>query len=491
MWAVGQYKEGSIAEASKAAILANFLIDPISVHWVDSSMLPFQSSVDPLCSAISQLFCTGDNITLSDRLRELSVIFQTNDLFFFRSFVECALPQIIVEFLNPKYSLKDQNSAITIVTRSAFFHTSDYFDALMSAGVLQALLRAQDFRIEDQAVYLQAFCFILKRNPTVITEILDAMDQQHFANIFARVLSPQVNDDLGSHFATFLVTMAAFGLPRELILMYLRCVKKLMQLFMPMKPFVRDLLDCLSAPHFFRMPFYQKMLRETGFAPFLLDFAIGNSQRLSDVDLWAVLSFLAAIFECPVAFPIEIAVFLSWCRDSRMVIRQAALFVIGNMFESMPETIDLLMDINFFDLLIAYICGNELDQGIRTEAMVCAASAIVFGSHTVQVGFLSDDFLASFFDGMGTGGNDLIFMMVDAMRVLFLAAETENGTRAALELFEANGGSQAMVDAEDAANWDERVVGAWQLLKEVIQRAKDSEPWIANSDLLISMTIEL
>jgi hypothetical protein len=242
-------------------------------------------------------------------------------LFFLPSFVERGIPHIIVEFLDPKYSLKDQNSAITIVTRSAFFHTSEYFNSLMSAGALRALLRAKDFRIEDEAIYLQAFCFILKRNPVLINEILDAMDQQHFANFFAQILSPQANDDLDRHFSTFLVTVAAFDLPRELILMYLRCVKKLMQLFMPLRQFVRDLLDCLNQPHFFRLPFYQEMLRETGFAEFLLGFAVGNSQKLNDVDLWAVLSFLAAVFECPVRFSIDFEVFLSWCRGPRMVIR--------------------------------------------------------------------------------------------------------------------------------------------------------------------------
>jgi hypothetical protein len=396
----------------------------------------------------------GDNPGLSKALSALCNRFTTarDGCPYSPAYLELGIPSIIVAALDPNRAIADQNSAITIVTFAAYFTDPRYFQPLAEAGVVAALLEGKDFRLDDQIPYFEAFRHILSHGPHFCTQIIESVN---FNALFTTLSSPQLPDEHGRAVSRFILRLCDFPLPPFLIRLFVTHIQSLIALRGLREKFTRELLQAIDG--FFSVleqnggaaavDEYHALLRECGFAVFLMEFAVTQWQGLTERAIFTVLHSLGHILERPVDFPVDPAVIAAWispCQSSDVVV--SALEVAGNIFEAMPETIASFAAIGFFDAVREIIGGASAD--VRTEALVCASTAVVFGDSSVRLSFLNENFLAPLIDSLGTGANFLGYMVADAARILFDCAVAAQGSAAALALFEAAGAMDALADAD-------------------------------------------
>jgi hypothetical protein len=156
------------------------------------------------------------------------------------------------------------------------------------------------------------------------------------------------------------------------------------------------------------------------------------------------------------------------------MVRQAALMAFGNLFESMPEAIEEAGNHQFFEYLVFLIARAECSEATRAEAMVCAATAICYGGFGLHVWFIEQGILPFFCDLVGTRANAMLYMAVNATKILFDAMVAARGEGAALDCFEEAGGVQMMNDLMDSLGGDDRIEGPAALLEETLVRARRS-----------------
>jgi hypothetical protein len=145
-----QYKDGSSNAAnSKDTVLTSVLIANDSVGQTTSIVRSFAvPNLGPLFHAIADSYASADGASMSEYLGSLSVVFRVDDLDFLPSFIDCHIPAIIAEFLEPGHSPQDRNAAITIFARAAHFRTSVYFESLVAVDAVSALLPRRTFMLK-------------------------------------------------------------------------------------------------------------------------------------------------------------------------------------------------------------------------------------------------------------------------------------------------------------------------------------------------------
>jgi hypothetical protein len=443
---------------------------------VPSSVAAFAfESLDRHFQSLAESAFRGDSRAISQSLSALALRFTTasDGCPYSPDFVNLGIPGVIVAAIDPTRDIADQNCAITIVTFAAAFSDTRYFRGLADAGAVATLLEAKDFRIDDQAPYFEAFGFILRHGRCFFEQIIESVD---FDSVFRKLGSPHIGDSDNRTLSFFISKVCDYVLSIQLATLMVFSVQRIISV----RGIVGHMWVVLAGldNQFIlnggrsreAVAEYQSLLRNSGFARGLIEYTIEKWTELKEGALVRVLQLIGHIVERPIDFEFDLPTVLAWIAPERPVcVVVEGLVIAGNLCEAVPGTIEALAGLGFFDVLMELIESGNTVEEIRTEAVVCASTAIVFGDRNLRQGFLTAPFMESLFDVFGTGANHLGHMVVDAAKVLFESAEQIWGSAGALAFFGGAGAHSAAEDAETVAG--ERTARSIQAFHAVFERA--------------------
>ena len=123
-----------------------------------------------------------------------------------------------------------------------------------------------------------------------------------------------------------------------------------------------------------------------------------------------ILNFVGLVFEQSVDIDIinfDTFVYLTKNKESINYV----LFVVGNMFESIPSTIDIMYKKGYFEMLQKMF--TKFDISVRKEIVICCSTAICF-SKNVHKYFIETNFIEIIIDSSLIYSN-LRYMLIDAI----------------------------------------------------------------------------
>ena len=376
--------------------------------------------------------------SVPDILAKFATLMARDDVVpFWGPFREFRIAEIVVDYLGQEHAGRNQDIALAIVYGAARQQNNQYFDELMKANVLPAILEVRSCRkLDDMNLVYQTLSVIMVKSAGLRDAI---MTETNVESVWIQFMSAQGSVDRDSIYSTFLANACCFEIPEDVVVTYVDQVKRFLDAFGFKRYHLQRVLRAMSSRIFFVHKNYQRMLRKSGLLILLLRLVSSElrdeqeyGQSEQKITLSALLLFASALEE-PVEFELPWDEMKSWVRHPNVAIAQASLIAIGNGFESMPFVIPHVLDEKFAHVLLRL--SQEGANDTRMEAMNVLAEAACFGEHSIRIQLAKHNVMEWLCD-LATTCGDLLNIQLMAIEKLFQAVEKEAGTAEALRLFD-------------------------------------------------------
>ncbi|KAK8860234.1 hypothetical protein M9Y10_011899 [Tritrichomonas musculus] len=408
---------------------------------------------------------------------------------YFQSFKELNIHTIIVYQLKQNQAPDYQDKIIDIVDRLTSDKSSiKYSIDLVEAGIIPVLIELY-FNLKNNLKIIDIFSNIVTKNINLKNQILEKVD---YNLIFMQLIQDSVPSEQKIVYRNFLHSILVWDdFTIEIMQTYLKYSKVLLEQWRKdikyptyiFKIVITHFCEFQHVHSDLYLPF-QEYVREIELPNLIISVLEENSDFIEDnqispetpydcqdnsksIFIYTLLNILAIIFEKPVNFNLNLQLFAVLAKSKYEKIRKEAIFAIGNLFESMPETIQQ-MPLDYFELLRFYIDRSK--SVTKIESLICCATAICFSNHTTRLYFVHNNILYNLAESIYCGDNTLLYMIINSIARLIEAISIESGPNAAIEaFFDAVGDEISEIELKFA---DANCVEAIMNLKKVINELK-------------------
>lgn len=369
-----------------------------------------------------------------DNLMDFSSYLRGHSFEYFPVFTQNNFPIRLIEMLKPQNSITLQNAALDVINiLLANKSTNEYKKILIESDLVIALTALLKFRENDRHVVIQTLYYVLDYSDIVREYIINTLDVSDVFQDFIRYGNIS-NDCLKVDFL-FLERLISYNIP-VIVETYITQIYEILNLHGPSNSNAENLLLLLSYDTIRMSSEFQNLMRKTGFDILLHDF-LNNDQVLISPKMYLnILNVFALVLEEPVNFDINLECITQHLNGSSKKHKLFALMVLGNLFESDPQTISLLNEKDFFKFLLSQLDGADVE--IFGEIMVCITTAICYGSDEFRMEFVNEDndFVQELIDYLDAyHENCMIYMLINGLICLYDLLETHNGSDYAKSYF--------------------------------------------------------
>lgn len=393
-----------------------------------------------------------------------SLIKNGNIVPYFQSFNEYKINYIIVGLLKVKQI--DDIQFIIEIMNQLIYSSDKYLYDLVDANVIPNLIDLYYDRSDIYITIIKSFSLIAQKNKDFKDEIYGVVDIERLFTFLLDSMAPKQQKDACLKLLDSFLRWNDFQ--DEFIQMCLFYLKKLLEQWKCDPYLTRDIIDIIfNTICDFQTPnqqfntnvyeLFQSYSREIQLVDIILstieeifdcvqnynDPEYPKNDDGSDAEkikikimysiFCRLLDFVGIYFEKPVDFQLNLQFFIDLANTDDKKIRCLTLFLIGNMFESMPETINMMMSLEFFNLVDCYI--EESDNETRMESYICCSTAICFCDNETRNYFIENGFLSQLFETISTLDDQILYMLVNAITRMIETINIEKGPYEALEAF--------------------------------------------------------
>lgn len=420
-----------------------------------------------------------------------------NSIPYFRSFHDLEINHKIVNFLKEK-NIKSKILILHIIASLLYYSPDQYFNDLNESNFISPLIELFTEESELYLLLIEIYTYISKKSQELKNQILKVVD---INLIFSKLGNDSISEEEKKYYFDFLVSVLYwYDFDFEFVQIYLDHAKLFLQgwksnIWLPLQLFliiVDYICDFQKYADKEIYPIFQSYVRESQIIDLALSFLMENEefiQKQQDIEyrnslqkefdkdgsqfsvnkilnlIITLIQFSSFVFEMPVDFKVNLQFFCFLANNNEKLIRIQSIFSIGNLFESMPETIFEMASLGFFDLLKNYI--DDADNETKIESLTCCATAICFSDYTTRIYFAHNDYLSFLMESIPSLDNkSLSYMIIDSVTWLIETIVIESGPRYALELFDDERDNLSMFEV--SSETDQKVNQALTRLKNKI-----------------------
>ncbi|OHT04053.1 hypothetical protein TRFO_28483 [Tritrichomonas foetus] len=444
--------------------------------------------IDALLQEISDSYRENGSIGIINSLSKLLVCAR-NAINYHIKFKELSINQWIVDMLGTNHSIENQNIAIDLITNLANQPEDFFLTDLIECNVISALIDLYYKRCDDNIIIVQALSFIISKNVNYRNQVLENIELNQF---FSPLLSNSTGES--NHltiYLNFLWNVLIWeDLPNDAVQLYFAFAKRILPQWINKSTIISDLFNIIRekiSDH----PNFQTFVREIDLISRVfetletvlafLDYTKPktkyhineehNPNKFNDL-IKSLVCFLGVTFEQPIETEINFVLLRKLVEHPKKDIKIVTIFAIGNLFESMPETIAIFNESNLFQTLYYYI-ENE-DAETKIESVICCSTAICFSTNEMRQKFIENNFLPILCDTLAVKEIGLRYLVVRAVISIIDTICIGFGNQAALEAME-DADISGIFDYIDELTPDNEFIAALNDLKTKIEEIKSNE----------------
>lgn len=351
----------------------------------------------------------------------------------YQEFTELCLASLLNELLDDTRQISTQNTAIQLISLLCSVENSrQYIEGLVQENVPDSLIHLLFTRKTDSNLVIQCLDAMM----VCYEELASTYSEQMNVLFLLESLKEQSNSAMSfSIVSNFLKNFIALKPDPPIIKLFFNSISQMIQANSLDDGSLAHVLSIINQGPVHDSPCFHELIQEFNFPSIVYSF-LRTYQRTCTEITFELLSLFARIVERPVDIKFDYSLFISYFQSDDIQFKQKSLEVIGNLFETDPKSIEIFLNMAYFDELYAPFEFSPAQ--IKYEIIICTASAICYGSSKIIDYLLTCefDYISNAIEIYSILHVGLEYLILNSFTEIWIHISNHNGISSAINYFE-------------------------------------------------------